>query len=194
MKQQTCLRRIITFARTLNLRVEFGRENAFYTTKYPKYGNRRVKSDHTIVVEFSPYALMHDTIDQACVYAGAALAHELGHYLIAPKGRRHRKDYGIPAKQRTSASIDKWQLDDDKAVMVELQLLKHFSFHTSALRRQRVNPDAVVWWYKIGKKMVSDVLKSTREVRAKRMRAGARRRSRARKIIRAKRSIKKVSA
>lgn len=53
------------------------------------------------------------------------LAHELGHYLVTPKSRRHKKNYGIPKKSYTLRNNWKrWNLEEYKASVLENELLK----------------------------------------------------------------------
>jgi len=57
------------------------------------------------------------------------LAHELGHFLIAPPGRRYRRDYGIPPiGGRTAEMVIKWDLDEAKAILVEHFLYRRCGF------------------------------------------------------------------
>lgn len=55
------------------------------------------------------------------------LCHELGHYLVAPNGRRKLKDYGIPLERnRSDRSHAKWEFDEKQAYLIELLLKKNF--------------------------------------------------------------------
>lgn len=83
------------------------------------------------------------------------VAHELGHFLVAPKSRRYRKDYGIPAQAR-GADRARWDMDESKARMVEHFLLARFgySFKKDPLRLADSHYQAKEvrrWWRTEGK-------------------------------------------
>lgn len=56
------------------------------------------------------------------------LSHELGHFLIAPKGRRYKKNYGIRTNYSSRSIRAKyhWNLDEYKAQLVENHLYKRY--------------------------------------------------------------------
>ena len=55
-----------------------------------------------------------------CIFA----LHEIGHFIITPKQRRQRKDYGIPDNNRNF----KYSLEEVKATMIENELRRLFGF------------------------------------------------------------------
>lgn len=87
------------------------------------------------------------------------VAHEMGHFLIAPKSRRYRKDYGIPTNvYRLGVEQGTWDFDEAKALLVEHFLLEKFGhpFKKNPLRtasgRFQVHANAArKWWRTEGK-------------------------------------------
>lgn len=71
--------------------------------------------------------------------------HELGHFFVAPKTRRRKKDYGIPRW----ASSPYWHLDEAKACIVEHYLGQQLGFRArlyfSGVPRSSINA-AKAWW------------------------------------------------
>jgi len=96
------------------------------------------------------------------------LCHELGHYLIAPPGRRHREDYGIPNEAKRKASANpKWDLDELKACLIENHLSGKFGgkylknpLSRNIYSRARLHiPTANQWWKETGQEMIDRILK-----------------------------------
>lgn len=52
--------------------------------------------------------------------------HEIGHFIITPKQRRRRKDYGIPDNK--NGRNFKYSLEEVKATMIENELRRLFGF------------------------------------------------------------------
>lgn len=146
-------RNIYDFAtKQLKLKIVFGQTTEFHT----EYGKR------IITIYTHPRSMIQfPTLSLELV--GRELAHELGHYLIAPKGRRHRRDYGIVGFG------EKWDLDEAKAVLVEHELLRFFGAKkvlkhplsrvllASFIKKQK--KPALRWFDEQGKEMVRNILK-----------------------------------
>jgi hypothetical protein len=103
------------------------------------------------------------------IYYINQITHELGHFLIAPKSRRYKKDYGIPLKnwKNRYKNRDYWDLDEFKAQLVGFYLLQHFKFtknkkiswsHPTQFRA--IKKEAVEWFNEIGKNKIDLILKS----------------------------------
>jgi hypothetical protein len=86
-----------------------------------------------------------------------SIAHEIGHYIVAPPSRRYRKDYGIPRDHRNDAY---WNLDEMKARFVERELVR-----ACGMKRANVllisgvyKKPAEMWWEQEGKHLVAGLL------------------------------------
>lgn len=146
---------VYRLARSLGLNIDLGTEQKFHT--YRKYGETHRQI--TLNTTFRGF-LFQSEREPHRILLGLTqdLAHELGHYLIAPKGRRHRKDYGIPSeRQRSEVSHRRWEVDEMKATLVEYALLRHFGLEEELclrkdplrLRQYPRNPfrkEAARWW------------------------------------------------
>jgi len=99
------------------------------------------------------------------------VAHELGHYLIAPSSRWNRKDYGIPkiTADRSERSKSYWDLDEAKAYLVGEHIYnllyngKSFKGNPLASKARRAahrakSAEAMKWWKAEGKSMVDEVM------------------------------------
>lgn len=146
-------RNIYDFAtKQLKLKIVFGQTTEFHT----EYGKRiiTIYTDPRSMIQFPTLSLE---------LVGRELAHELGHYFIAPKGRRHRKDYGIVGFG------EKWDLDEAKAILVEHELLRFFgakkvlkcplSRVTLAFSIKEQKKSAIHWFNEQGKEMIHYILK-----------------------------------
>lgn len=84
------------------------------------------------------------------------LAHELGHYMAAPKGRRRHKDYGIKVKSKFS------ELDELKANFVEQELRRKFEIKDFKFSKGSVGTEdylaAEDWWLSVGQIKVQTIL------------------------------------
>jgi len=153
------LNKLYVFARDLGLQVAFGSENSRTT----RISRRYVR--HEIQIELRPKDLFHMSGSDLQDSIGRNLAHELGHYIVAPKGRRHRKDYGIPG-----TSTKRWAIDEGKAILIENYLLKRFGFgcrmrllkypvrsnrHRSVREHHR---EIEKWWREDGERKIKSVL------------------------------------
>lgn len=103
-----------------------------------------------------------------------SLAHELGHFLIAPLGRRYRKDYGIPVGHRSERAEFNWDLDEAKAVLVENHLLIACGYRRRGmkiqkdplsfmrrrgLRFRKIRVEAHRWWRACGRAMIDEMIR-----------------------------------
>lgn len=93
-------------------------------------------------------------------YFISQIAHELGHFLIAPKSRRYKENYGIPPNVRR----DYWDLDEVKAQLVEFHLLQYFHLtnrkYIERFGSDWMHEEAKVWFKEVGKKKIDLILKS----------------------------------
>lgn len=111
------MRRLLHVIAKLGLALRSGSEMGFHK--------------HVITVEVPLRSILRQRRGSRSLEAHLCLdiAHELGHYLVAPPGRRHRKDYGIPSyRGRSDASHRRWDLDEVKAVVVSHWLLAQLGF------------------------------------------------------------------
>lgn len=99
------------------------------------------------------------------------LSHELGHFLIAPIGRRYHKDYGIRMNMRSRYSRDKWELDELKALLVEEFLLRECGYESKMRLKkdpirskhkshyyQPMCKKAWTWWRKEGMQYIQTMI------------------------------------
>ncbi len=127
------------FAGSLKLKVVLGEENRF----------RKTKIAHGAVGVITLGLHFRDIEDVQ--FAAQNLAHELGHYLVAPKGRRHHVDYGIRDNSRFADQ------DESRAIFIESYLLSHFGFKPRTNFNHRTDED-VKWWKEIGKPRIETLL------------------------------------
>jgi hypothetical protein len=87
------------------------------------------------------------------------VAHEIGHYLVAPTSRRHRKNYGIN-RNFGHRDSDYWDLDDMKARFVERELMRAcgMKHHLTYLMVGQHRKPAALWWEQEGKHLVAGLL------------------------------------
>jgi hypothetical protein len=108
-----------------------------------------------IYLDFSPFGLVHDT-ERNTIGLVEALAHELGHFVIAPRGRRYRKNYGILTTN--NRNHDHWNLDEEKALLVEGALLRHVGLKGMGLIDLTYEKRVMSWWEQQGKHIVQGLL------------------------------------
>lgn len=153
--------KLLYFARSLGLRVKIGGDEGSYT---PSNRNH----EGTITIHVNARTLIAQP-EEAAITVGRDIAHELGHYFVASKARRRRKDYGIPP----GASTPYWEEDETKARLIEHCIRRCFG-DTSAvkpetiLRRRymtrfstnyRMNMKALKqWWKDIGQGLIDKEL------------------------------------
>ncbi len=105
--------------------------------------------------------------------AAQELAHELGHFIVAPKRRRFKKDYGIPDERnsRTTQQNNYWLVDELKAQFVERHLLRYYKIpskknYFKIYPAGEINPKlynkALTWWNWGGKIKVQTILKQSK--------------------------------
>jgi len=146
----------------LTIRIRSHLVSSFYTDK--EYGKSlKIIQIDIGVKEFFLYP------SQCRAYMFRQITHELGHYLIAPPGRRHREDYGIPKEnKRNSSTHSKWDLDEVKAQIVENHLSgkfggKYLKYPISKNKLQlSLRPHISVanrWWKEIGRDKIDRILK-----------------------------------
>jgi hypothetical protein len=125
------LKAMIDFVHSYKIGVQLGNDNS-YTPSY----SRKAWARGYMTILLS-YRELHNGI-KINNFVARNLAHELGHFLIAPLGRRFKKDYGIPPNEP-----DWTRLDEMKAKLIEEYLLRYFGF----ARRIKLLKDPL-WAYK----------------------------------------------
>jgi hypothetical protein len=156
------VKQLLRFANSLGLRVDL--EGSGDATYAPSKRNW----EGTITLTTSIRMLVSQP-ETSVRYLGSQLAHELGHYLVAPKSRRRKKDYGIPPA--SSAPI--WTTEETKARIVEHYLRKRFGdprafkdpIKRFARNRRSMGDLKVIkaWWDETGLAMVNEELRLFRK-------------------------------
>lgn len=83
------------------------------------------------------------------------ILHEIGHYLLASKTRRKKKDYGIPA----SSFNNYWNTDEERAQVIANYLSKKLGFGSiKGTLNLNDDDDLRKWWNSAGKSMVDKLL------------------------------------
>ncbi len=94
------------------------------------------------------------------------LAHEIGHYLVAPPKRRRQKDYGVKNKSsKLSKKVNlKYELEEVKAQAIQFEIyerigLKNFKYDNGWDWRTRSDGDYDIrkWWQSQGKQLVDNM-------------------------------------
>jgi hypothetical protein len=170
MRTDRQLQKLIELAEWFDLKVRITGVETHFTPEKTK--NYDIKG--WIEIPITSYDLIYrmQSIQDLNNYVARSLAHELGHFLVAPVGRRYRKDYGIPSSNSSHASTDKWDLDEAKANLVEEYLLQKFGFakrlriKKDPIRFLRDIPsyrfhyrDAWAWWRKGGEAYIKELIK-----------------------------------
>ncbi len=141
----------------LGIRIEFSNN---YKNKYLYYPLKN-NCSKIIYQDTSGFNLFSDTLiinykrNLVCSFA----LHEIGHFIITPKQRRRRKDYGIP--ELNNEKQFKYQIEEIKATMIENELKRLFNFKYkkdlysgSNVPRYFINfhkKDIMKWWKLEGK-------------------------------------------
>lgn len=123
-------KKVFDLLRILNIRVEF------YGDKYdPTYF---IGKDKVSVIQYSGLTIGRlfnlnktNTLINIQLNIVNTCLHEIGHFIITPKQRRRRKDYGIPYGKKLSSNKkirDKYDLEECKATMIENELKRLFGF------------------------------------------------------------------
>lgn len=85
------------------------------------------------------------------------LAHEVGHFLLAPPARRRQDDYGISNKaKRGPRSAEKWTTDEERASLIGDYLIWHSGF-----RKKAPTPHGKPlsdWWDSEGKRLTETIV------------------------------------
>lgn len=164
------LHNLVRLAHKHRVGVRIGAETQYLPQ--PRYRQQGWKG--WIEVDLSLTTLMSTSLTQRALGTIIAkkVAHELGHFLVAPPGRKYQQDYGIRAYgKRSEKSMEFWDLDEAKATLVEHQLLRHFGFegrtkllkdplcNMRRLSRLRVcRKKAWQWWRSEGKRAFEESL------------------------------------
>lgn len=148
-------RNMMSIAQHLHLGVQLGRNTSYELV--PDLADRRSPARRVITLELSLYELLNDP--SASQYKVVRyMAHEFGHYFIAPEGRRRKADYGIPP----GSSKEKWDLDDAKATFVEQRILRWAGLDSFVGDRSHIDEhiewQAKCWWRREGRKKINAVL------------------------------------
>jgi hypothetical protein len=159
MTQKLRVKQLVAFANSLELHVDLDKGDPSYTPH-----KRKWKGTISLVVNMRTLVSKPETLARIL---GAQLAHELGHYIVAPKSRRRLKDYGIPS----ASSAPYWLLDEAKARVVEHHLRRHFGDSHAMKdplrlsRFSRTRKAIAVWWRDTGRATVEQELNLFRSKR-----------------------------
>ncbi len=125
-------RGLFTLARNLGLNVQAGRESELI----PATRRRTLRTWRpTLVVGiYLMEAVYHPRMMRDQVLRG--LAHELGHFFAAAKGRRTKKNYGIREGHLSPRAREFWEIEEQRAVLVERHLLGLVKVKVRRLRRR----------------------------------------------------------
>ncbi len=92
------------------------------------------------------------------------LAHELGHYLVAPPKRRRQKDYGIKTKNISDRSRRKYDIEEIKVQAIEAEIYERLNIKNGLLsgvpdyrEDDDVYYDVTKWWKSEGKQLVDSM-------------------------------------
>lgn len=118
---------VLRLADALNFRIRFGDELKYYVSREQK------------IMQLNP--TVRELADLR--YVSQMIAHEIGHYMVAPKSRRNRPDYGIPTGWASSGKSGLWMIEDSCASAVERYILRR-----SGMRKPDDNGDNKYWWMK----------------------------------------------
>lgn len=122
---------------------------------------------HAIIgIHVSPYEYLGGNVSSIKKkYVIADILHELGHYLIAPKSRRMKKDYGIPTSDTklrglsANRSLNYWDRDEDRANMIADELSFRLGYGREFPQHHLQNDK---WFVEKGKPMVDKLMKLSR--------------------------------
>ncbi len=142
-EQDRGLNELVLLANAHDVGVRLGSEESSFVPSRRRRG-RGWRGWIEVHVNWTTFAAVDISAAKIRTIAAKALAHELGHLLIAPLGRRYRKDYGIPVGTRSVAAHSRWELDEAKARLVENYLLKEYGFST----RMRLLKDPIASYRK----------------------------------------------
>lgn len=102
--------------------------------------------------------------DELGISCARMICHELGHYLMATPKRRWKKDFAI-----NNSRTDYYQLEEDKAFVIEIKLLHHFGFikrsHAKNCRFEfrSFSRELRVWWKKVGFDLTDEFIKDPKK-------------------------------
>lgn len=155
-------KRVFALARVLGVSLESlssdSQDDVEYELKKSRWAKRPTK--RTIRVVVHPKMLFRDVEATRAEFLRMA-THELGHYIVAPEGRRRLKNYGHDMR---SWSSDIQDVEEEKALLVGLYLLERFGMDPKyRLGRDRVlakckSVDAMAWWHERGKMYVDEYM------------------------------------
>ena len=147
---------LVRFAKNLGIEVQLGTETEYKTI--PKtvrwVGPRRIVRGRSVMtLKITVDQLTSSSLPDIVIND---LAHELGHFIAAPKGRRCKIDYGIKTKSKFA------ELDEFKANFVEIAIQQALDRRTYVFsQRQKNFPEykqAEEWWRSEGQIMVKTLL------------------------------------
>lgn len=129
-------RKLIRFLNYLHVSVRLSDDEPRY---YVQNARRIMQLDHGL-----PYgARFQEKLFQS-------LFHEIGHLLVAPRSRRDRPDYGIPAN---ALGETYWDIEDEKATLVELELCRILCVEPRFSLGYGFCKATHEWWIKSGKRL-----------------------------------------
>lgn len=166
------LKNLYDFARSFKIGIRLSDESQYLPNpSYKHFGGKRGNIGAELLI--SDLFNASNSRETLANKVALTIAHELGHFLVAPKGRKYKKDYGIVTKDLSERSMYHWDLDEAKACLIHAYLLKHFRFDQrmkvlkdplSSWRRrvpriQKARREAWKWWNKEGQLLINNYLK-----------------------------------
>lgn len=125
-----------------------------------KLGRKRIVDDgqrYAIInISLSYYNFLINSKKETEEQLIKTIAHELGHYFVAPPKRRRQKDYGIKNKSLSQKTNDKYELEEIKAQAIEREIYDQIGFKTT----NKDYRDSVLvkeWWQSQGKQLVDNM-------------------------------------
>jgi hypothetical protein len=159
---------MIDFLADRHIGVRIGQESSYVPSRYRRNrGYKRMPYKGYIEVPITIAHVLSTTPQAITNNVARNLAHEIGHWLVAPKGRRYRKDYGI------KGDTLRWDLDEMKARIVEHFILQHFGFgdrikilrdpiwrwrNSRSTQHRQMRREALRWWQAEGQAQVQKEL------------------------------------
>jgi hypothetical protein len=156
--------KVLALLSTLGIKVRFTSDKT--TTIYKPLKNN---GSEIIYSSISP-GIIFDIENRTAKYKEdicSFLLHEIGHFIVTPKQRRRREDYGIP---ETKNSVDdnyrfKYDLEELKAVMIENELKRLFGFKYA--KNLAGGPNGNIYFYNNNKKLLMNWWESEGKLLAK---------------------------
>lgn len=85
------------------------------------------------------------------------ITHEVGHYLVTPKNRRHRKNFGIPIRAQRFGAVLKYDIEELRAQVIEKDLTCRMGL-VKNLGLSGFPRHIQEWWIAKGKQLVDNLV------------------------------------